>query len=118
MRKLFMSWLATIVFFRGWHVASYYDTGPTFFLSRQFHDQVYAFYGKILDIPPSEIPERIFWLLVVDTLIVLSIVALRYHKKWLPQTLSFIKQKLGIKTSTVSQDKINQVVSGQVHPAE
>jgi len=118
MRKIFISWLATIVFCRGWHFASYYDTGPTFYLSREFHDQVYGFYGNMLNIPPSEIPERIAWLLVVDTIIVFGIIALRYYKRWLPQTLNFIKRKLGFKSAYASKDRINSAVSGPVHPAE
>lgn len=118
MRKILILWAATIVFFWGWYFMSYYDMGPTFFFSRAFHDQMFGIYANILQIPASEIPIKLAYVFVVDTLIVFGIAALRWYKHWMPQTWSFIKHKLGFKGAYATKDKINSVVSGQAHPAE
>ena len=102
---------------------SYYNTGPTFFFSRSFHEHMFNVYSGILQIPAAEIPMKLVYVFIVDTLIVLGIAALRWYKHWLPQTWAFIKQKLGMETSPVADKNINGMVSGPVangpvHPAE
>lgn len=123
MRKILILWAATIVFFWGWHFASYYDLGPTFFFSRGFNDHMYGVYSNILQIPASEVPGKIAWVFVFDTFLVFGIAALRWYKHWLPQSWNWIKHKLGFSSSYASRDKINMIATGnlangQVHPAE
>jgi phosphoglycerol transferase MdoB-like AlkP superfamily enzyme len=118
MRKILILWAATIVFFWGWYFMSYYNTGPSFFFSRGFHDHMFNVYSNILQIPASEIPMKLAYVFVVDTLIVFGIAALRWYKHWLPQSWNFIKHKLGLSSSYASRDKINAVAGGRVHPAE
>lgn len=123
MRKILILWAATVVFFWGWYFMSYYDTGPTFFFSRAFHEHMFNIYAGILNIPASEIPMKLVYVFVFDTAIVFGIAALRWYKHWLPQTWNFIKQRLGFESSHASREKISAIVSGPiangpVHPAE
>lgn len=118
MRKILILWAATILFFWGWHFASYYNTGPTFFLSKAFNDHMYGIYGKILQIPASEVPVKLAWVFFIDTLLVFGIAALRWYKSWLPQSWSWIKHKFGFSGAHASKDKINAIAAGSVHPAE
>lgn len=114
MRKILILWAATILFFWGWHFASYYNTGPTFFFSKAFHDHMYGVYANILQIPASEIPVKVAWVFFIDTLIVMGIAALRWYKHWLPQSFAWIKSRLGMKPA----GNIASHSDGQVHPAE
>ena len=118
MRKILILWAATIVFFWGWYFLSYYDTGPTFFFSRSFHEHMFNIYANILQIPASEIPMKLVYVFVFDTFIVLGIAVLRWYKHWLPQTWNFIKHKLGFQSTYASRSKINTIANGPVHPAE
>lgn len=118
MRKILIFWAATIVFFWGWHFASYYDTGPTFFLSKHFHDNMYGIYANILNVPASEIPVKLAWVFVVDTIIVFGIAALRWYKHWLPQSWNWVKHKLGFQSAYATKGKINTIADGPAHPAE
>jgi len=118
MRKILYLWAFTIVFFWGWHFASYHDLGPTFFFSRGFHDHMYGIYGNILQIPASEVPVKIAWVFVIDTFIVLAIAALRWYKYWLPQSMIWIRHRLGLQKTVSVEEKTTDTVDGQAHPAE
>jgi len=118
MRKILYLWAFTIVFFWGWHFVSYYDLGPTFFFSRGFHDHMYGIYANILQIPASEVPIKVAWVFVIDTLIVFAIAALRWYKHWLPQSWGWTRQKLGLQKRNSADDDITERGDGRVRPAE
>ncbi len=118
MRKILIIWAATVVLFWGWHFVSYYDLGPTFFFSKNFHAHMYGIYAQVLNIPASEVPIKVAWVFVFDTFIVFGIAALRWYKRWLPQLLAFIKSKLGFHKADENDDNSSQIVNGPVHPAE
>jgi hypothetical protein len=61
-----------------WYGLSYHDISFGFFmLTRETHDLVFQLYGNVLGIEPETIPPLVARALVVDTFIVLGIVAFR-----------------------------------------
>ena len=138
MRKILYLWALTIFIFWGWHFASLYDTGPSFVFSLKFHQHIYQVYGNILHMPPADVPLAIAWLFFVDTLIVLGIAALRWYKHWLPQTWTWLRNKVSLareeqgeevpsiysdlqpQTSRIATatPEVKDFATGQVHPAE
>lgn len=81
MKWFLIFWAGPIVFLGTWYQLSYYDMNfGTFFLSRQMHDLVFEIYGKILGIPPEELPGLVARAICLDTLIVFGLVLLRRHR--------------------------------------
>ncbi len=81
MKWLLLAWLIPVALIGGWYGLSYHDIHFGFvMLSRRAHDLVFQIYGNILGMPPQDIPPLLFKAIVIDTLIVMGIVALRYRK--------------------------------------
>lgn len=92
MRTILILWIIPVVLFWGWYGLSANDLHyGVFFLTRGFHDHVFALYSQILQMPAEEIPVKLAWLFAIDTLIVFGIAALRWYKHWLPQSYDYIR---------------------------
>ena len=92
MRVILLLWFIPIILFWGWYALSLNDMHfGYFFLTRHFHDHLFTIYGNILHMPAEDVPIALAWLFTIDTLIVLGIAALRWYKKWLPQTIAAVK---------------------------
>lgn len=97
MRVLLIMWIIPVVLFWGWYGLSANNMHfGWFFLTRGFHDHLFGIYGSILQMPPEEVPEKLAWVFGIDTVIVFGIAALRWYKKWLPQTWDWIQRTFGI----------------------
>ncbi|MEO0328579.1 MAG: DUF6105 family protein [Pseudomonadota bacterium] len=133
MRVVLALWGAPLVLFWGWYGLSAYNINfGLFFLERRFHDAVFGIYSNILGIPAEEIPLLVAKLLVIDTLIILAVAALRWYKKWLPQSIAWIKSqfseqekvgKLELNDRVQKLARINRSIGsdhliGPVQPAE
>lgn len=82
MKWLLIFWAGPVLFLGTWYTLSYYDISfGTFFFSRQMHDLVFDIYGRILGIPPNEVPPLAFRAIVFDTGIVFGLIALRRHRE-------------------------------------
>lgn len=81
MRGFLLLWVLPISFLGGWYFLSLNDLhfGMHFF-SRQMHDLVFTIYGNALGIAPETIPPLVAKAIVMDTGIVLLIVAYRRRK--------------------------------------
>ncbi|WP_026612479.1 DUF6105 family protein [Ensifer aridi] len=78
MKWLLIFWGGPVMLLSGWYGLSYYDMSfGIFMLTREAHDLVFRIYGHILGIPPETIPPLVARAMVVDTLIVFGLVALR-----------------------------------------
>ena len=51
------------------------------FLSRDMHDLVFGIYGQMLGIDPATLPPLVWRALVVDTLLILAILAFRKRRE-------------------------------------
>ena len=81
MKWFLLAWLIPVALIGGWYGLSYNDLHFGFvILSRRAHDLVFQIYGNILGMPPEDIPPLVLKAIVIDTLIVVGIVALRYRK--------------------------------------
>jgi hypothetical protein len=81
MKWFLILWAAPIGLLLAWYGLSYHDVGLGFFmLTREAHDLVFKIYGNILGISPESIPPLLARALVVDTLIVLAILAFRKRR--------------------------------------
>jgi hypothetical protein len=89
--------------------------------SREVHDLVFHIYGNTLGIAPEKIPAMAAWACFVDSLIVLSIAAFRWRKKWYPQAKAMWQDMFRSYWHGDIRDdyrEIEQSVAGRVHPAE
>jgi hypothetical protein len=78
MKWLLIFWGGPVSLLAGWYGLSYYDMSfGIFMLTREAHDLVFRVYGHILGIPPETIPPLVARAMIVDTLIVFGLVALR-----------------------------------------
>jgi Family of unknown function (DUF6105) len=81
MRYFLLFWLFPVGFLVGWYVLSVNDwSGGMWFFSRDMHDMVFGIYGDVLGIAPETIPPLVFKALVLDTFIILGLIALRRRK--------------------------------------
>ena len=78
MKWFLILWAAPIGLLVGWYTLSYHDMhfGVTM-LTREAHDLVFQIYGHVLGIEPNAIPPLLLRALIVDTLLVLAIIAYR-----------------------------------------
>lgn len=78
MKWFLILWAAPIGLLVGWYTLSYHDIhfGVTM-LTREAHDLVFQIYGHVLGIAPEAIPPLLLRALIVDTLLVLAIIAFR-----------------------------------------
>ncbi|MCU0830314.1 MAG: DUF6105 family protein [Rhizobiaceae bacterium] len=81
MRYFLLFWLFPVGFLVGWYVLSVNDwSGGMWFFSRDMHDMVFGIYGEVLGIAPETIPPLVAKALVLDTFIILGLIALRRRK--------------------------------------
>lgn len=78
MKWFLILWAAPIGLLVGWYTLSYHDIhfGVTM-LTREAHDLVFQIYGHVLGIEPEAIPPLLLRALIVDTLLVMAIIAFR-----------------------------------------
>ncbi|EKF19560.1 DUF6105 family protein [Nitratireductor pacificus] len=81
MRYLLLFWALPMGLFWGWYGLSYHDInfGLGFF-SREMNDLLFRLYGDILGIEPETIPPLVARACVVDSFLLLGIVAFRRRK--------------------------------------
>lgn len=82
MRSFLIFWAGPLGFLWGWYFLSLYDLSMgMFFFSREMHDQVFTIYGNILGIPPETIPPLVARACIVDTGLVLCLIAFRRRRQ-------------------------------------
>ena len=82
MKWFLIFWAGPIVFLGGWYWLSYYDMNfGIFMLTRDAHDLVFRIYGHILGIPPESIPPLVLRAIILDSFLVLGIIAFRRRRK-------------------------------------
>jgi len=89
MRYILIFWALPMGLIWGWYFLSLHDIDFGFFmLSREVHDYTFALYGRILGMEPAEIPPLLARACIVDTLILLAILAFRRRRairEWLAE---------------------------------
>jgi hypothetical protein len=82
MKWFLILWAFPIALLGSWYGLSYYDMNfGIFMLTRDAHDLVFQIYGNILGIAPESIPPLVARAIVVDSFIVLGIVAFRRRRQ-------------------------------------
>jgi hypothetical protein len=82
MKWFLIFWAGPIVFLAGWYWLSYYDLNfGIFMLTRQVHDLTFQLYGKVLGLPPQEIPPLVARAIAVDSLVVFAIMGFRKRRQ-------------------------------------
>jgi hypothetical protein len=82
MKRILIFWAGPILFLGSWYWLSYYDMSFGLFMyTRQVHDLVFQVYGHVLGIPPESIPPLVMRTVVVDSLLLFSLIALRKRKE-------------------------------------
>ena len=81
MKYFLIFWLLPVGFLAGWLYLAQNDIhfGMMFF-SRDMFDMVFGIYANVLGVDPETLPPLIWKALIVDTLIVLGILAFRKRK--------------------------------------
>ncbi|MDX3929030.1 MAG: DUF6105 family protein [Shinella sp.] len=78
MKWFLILWAGPIALLGSWYGLSYYDINFGFFmLTRDAHDLVFRIYGHVLGIPPEDLPPLVARAIVVDSILVLAIIAYR-----------------------------------------
>jgi Family of unknown function (DUF6105) len=91
--------------------ANDYSLG-TFFFSRAMYDLVFGVYGEVLGVEPATLPPLVYKALIVDTLIVAALFALKRRR----DIMHWWKTR---KYSARLQERVTSVVGdGPIHPAE
>ena len=91
MRLLLILWAAPLAFFWGWYGLSANDINFGFnFLRREMHDIIFQLYGKILGVPPADVPWMLAKVFALDSLFIGAIAAWRWRKSWYPQTKAWL----------------------------
>lgn len=81
MKWFLILWAAPLTFLGAWYGLSYHDIHFGFvMLTREAHDLVFEIYGGLLGIPPESIAPLVLKAIIIDTLIVLAILAFRRRK--------------------------------------
>jgi len=82
MKWFLILWAGPIALLGSWYGLSYYDMSFGFFmLTRDAHDLVFQIYGHILGIPPEDLPPLVLRAIIVDSFLVLGIIAFRRRKQ-------------------------------------
>lgn len=82
MKWFLILWAGPIALLGSWYGLSYYDMSFGFFmLTRDAHDLVFQIYGHILGIPPEDLPPLVLRAIIVDSFLVLGLIAFRRRKK-------------------------------------
>jgi hypothetical protein len=113
MRYFLVFWLFPVGFIASWYGLSANDISlGTYFFSREMHDTVFQIYGDILGMDPQSIPPLVLKAIVLDTFIILGLIALRNYKK----CIAFFQ---AWRERMVLRRRINAIAaSGPVPPAE
>ncbi|OLP55445.1 hypothetical protein BJF92_23170 [Rhizobium rhizosphaerae] len=81
MKWVLIAWGGPMLFLSGWYVLSFYDLNfGLYFFSREMHDLVMEIYGGVLGLPSEAVPPLVGRALVVDTLLVFGLLALRRRR--------------------------------------
>lgn len=97
MRLILILWIIPIVVFWGWYGLSANDMSMgSFFFTRAFHDHMFRLYGSMLGVPPEEVPMLIAGTFAFDTMLLVGMSALRWHKKWFPQAKRLVLEALNM----------------------
>jgi hypothetical protein len=81
MKWFLIFWGGPIAFLGLWYGLSYYDMNfGIYMLRRDFHDLVFQIYGNVLGIAPETIPPLVAKAVVVDSLVLFGMIALRRRK--------------------------------------
>ena len=81
MKWFLILWAGPLALLGGWYGLSYYDISFGFFmLTRDAHDLVFRIYGHVLGMEPDAIPPLVLRAIIVDSLIVLAIIAFRRRR--------------------------------------
>ncbi|HXV29500.1 MAG TPA: DUF6105 family protein [Sinorhizobium sp.] len=92
MKWLMVFWGGPVLLLTGWYSLSYYDMSfGIFMLTREAHDLVFSVYGHVLGIPPETIPPLVARAMVVDTIVLFSLVALRKRR----QIMAWYRRRFG-----------------------
>ena len=82
MRYILIFWAIPMGFIWSWYFLSANDLSfGIMYLSRPFHDLVFNIYGSILGIDPASIPPLLARACVVDTFLIMGILAFRRRKE-------------------------------------
>ncbi|MDX0702600.1 hypothetical protein GOD03_20410 [Sinorhizobium medicae] len=82
MKWLLILWGGPVTLLTGWYGLSYYDMSfGIFMLTREAHDLVFRVYGHILGMPPETIPPLVARAMIIDSLIVFGLVAMRKRRQ-------------------------------------
>lgn len=82
MKYIFIFWAIPMGFIWGWYFLSANDiTMGTVYLSRPFHDLVFAIYGQVLGMDAAAIPALLAKACIFDTLLILCLFALRKRRE-------------------------------------
>lgn len=100
MRSFLIFWAGPLGFLWGWFFLSYYDLSMgMYFFSREMHDLVFRIYGNALGIAPESIPPLVARACIVDTGLVLCLIAFRRRRKivawvkaWRAERASYAKE--------------------------
>lgn len=100
MRSFLIFWAGPLGFLWGWFFLSYYDLSMgMYFFSREMHDLVFQIYGNALGIAPESIPPLVARACIVDTGLVLCLIAFRRRRKiiawvkaWRAERASYAKE--------------------------
>jgi hypothetical protein len=113
MRYFLFLWVLPVGGLAAWlFLASHDYAFGTLFFSREMYDLVFGIYANILGVEPAVLPPLIYKALVVDTLIVAALFALKRRK----DIMAWWKSR---GYSARLQDRVTSVVAdGPIHPAE
>ena len=115
MRVILILWFVPLILFWTWYGLSAYDVNwGYFFLTRGFHDYIFAIYGKLLQMPPEDVPALIAGVFVFDSFIVLGIAALRWHKHWFPGLKQMFSKAFGRTSPSAHGDDAPSLLPGSV----
>ena len=107
MRLILILWIIPIVVFWGWYGLSANDMSMGFFFfTRAFHDHMFRLYGSMLGVPSEEVPMLIAGTFAFDTMLLVGISALRWHKKWFPQAKGWVFEALNITSEPVVDQSV------------
>ena len=91
MRYLIALWFIPLALFWGWYGLSAYDIDlGTIYLTRGFHDHMFAIYGNMLGVSPKVVPGMIAAAFALDSAVLMGIAAYAWRKSWIPQFSAWI----------------------------
>ena len=81
MKWILIFWATPLAILGSWYYLSYYDINfGILMLSRPMHDLVFQIYGKVLGIPPADIPPLVMKAICIDSLFLFGFLAFKRRK--------------------------------------